>query len=234
MIDNKQSINSQQNLSYWKKCCQKINNILRKRTSNHNIDGIQIQSQNSSQIPENGFLTQNQQNQPQIIQIEVEQTPNNVQHKIEQNFFQNKQEIGWCFYMISCPFCDEIMAQEVYWNHIKFCEQQIGQYNLIQQPCHQCGQMIVKLYLNDHLEICEGNFWTQLKCPHCSVAYFKSELKDHLNKCSTLLEQQNKEKNGIIQCTICFEDVLYKKKIIKLFSFVSLRMFNVIHIFQYF
>ncbi|CAD8178178.1 unnamed protein product [Paramecium pentaurelia] len=114
--------------------------------------------------------------------------------------------------MISCPFCDEIMANEVYWIHIKFCEQQIGQYNLIQQPCHQCGQMIVKLYFNDHLEICEGNFWTQVKCPHCSEACFKSELKDHLNKCPTLLEQQNREKHGITQCTICFEDVFENKK----------------------
>ncbi|CAD8106050.1 unnamed protein product [Paramecium primaurelia] len=112
-------------------------------------------------------------------------------------------------------FCDEEMLHQYYQNHIDLCQQQIGNYNLIEQQCQQCGEQIIKLYQNDHLEICPGNFWIEVKCPYCSSPILKAYLKEHITQCNIYIEQQQREIKGIKNCSICLEDILEKRADLK-------------------
>ncbi|CAD8176704.1 unnamed protein product [Paramecium pentaurelia] len=99
------------------------------------------------------------------------------------------------------------MDEGVFQIHLQMCEEQFKNQNLIEQECEQCGKIIIKFYINDHLDICEGNFWIQVKCPYCSLAFLKADLKNHISQCTTFQQQQIKEQQGVVNCTICLEDI---------------------------
>ncbi|CAD8112940.1 unnamed protein product [Paramecium sonneborni] len=138
-----------------------------------------------------------------VQQIKITAGSQLEQNQQDRGSFQNNY--------IACNLCDQIMQENVYQIHIKMCEQQIKNGNLFEQECQQCGLIIIKLYYNDHLDICEANCWIQVKCPYCFIAVFKVDLKDHISKCSFFLNQQQKEKEGIQNCAVCLEDVIENK-----------------------
>ncbi|CAD8128512.1 unnamed protein product [Paramecium sonneborni] len=204
--------NSLENEGCWNRFCNKMKSLYSQ------IRGQTNRRNNSNSIINNDHISQHSQQQNvreeiQVIGAEEIQVVNVEQILIipeiqqEQNLYlSDRKSLNNNF--IVCPFCEQEMQEDVYQIHLNMCEQQIGNCNLIEQECQQCGQKIVKLYYNDHLDICEANCWIQVKCPYCFIPVFKVDLYDHTQQCPIFLNQQNKEKEGIHNCTICLEDII--------------------------
>ncbi|CAD8106673.1 unnamed protein product [Paramecium sonneborni] len=150
-------------------------------------------------------------NQQILVQEHEIQIEENKQNSIQDfQYFEQQQESQESLF-IQCILCDQEMELQFYDIHLRMCEEQIGNINLIEQQCQDCGEQIVKLYLNDHLENCVSRFWIQVKCPYCYNAFLKAELTNHILECPMYLDQQKKEKQGIQNCSICLEDITMNK-----------------------
>ncbi|CAK62937.1 unnamed protein product (macronuclear) [Paramecium tetraurelia] len=166
--------------------------------------------------------SQSQQQDEQTCQSPEENVINQPIAQLDQDIGQQVQDLQQIeqfdprdYDQVSCPYCDTEMFKKDYWVHVGLCEEQISYPDLVEQQCRQCGDNIVKQYLNDHLKVCQYDYYGEVKCPYCSFPIVKAWLKEHIAECDGYKQEKLREMQGIKNCYICLEDITENNKILK-------------------
>ncbi|CAD8187051.1 unnamed protein product [Paramecium octaurelia] len=164
---------------------------------------------------------QNQQSDEQVHQSSEYNAINQPIDQLDQNSGQQVEALQQVEYfdpldyeIVYCPYCDYGMIRKAYWIHVNLCEEQLSHPNLVEQECQQCREMIVRQYLNDHLEVCPFNFHAEVNCPYCNTLIIKAWLQEHLAECNGFQVQQLREIQGIANCQICQEDIIQDQSVL--------------------